>query len=90
MKQSPATIKKYAESVGVEFGAERVGREWSVDCYAPVGQVWRNHGTHFLALSADGFYGTPNWAEVLSELQSEVAAGFAGCVDPECDICQAD
>jgi hypothetical protein len=80
-------IRKYAASAGVEFDANRDGRQWSVNCWSPDGKNWKNHGTHFLALSADGFYSTPNWSDVLSELKTEVAGGFEDCSDPDCDNC---
>lgn len=80
-------IRQYAVSTGLDFDAERNGREWSVECYAPAGKVWRNHGTHFLALPSDGFYGTPDWGETLTVLTEEVTAGFDDCDEEDCDLC---
>lgn len=84
---SPSQIQNFAAQHGVEFSAEKAQGEWSVDCYAPERKRWRAHGTHFLSLPADGFYGTPNWQDSLSILKEEVAYGFEDCDEPECDIC---
>ena len=83
-------ITKYAESLGVEFSAEKVGQEWSVDCWSPTGKLWTNHGTHFLSLPADGFYGTPVWQQTMDALKEEIAAGFEDCKDTECEVCQSE
>lgn len=87
-KVTPDVIAEYAQSAGVEFVAIRDGRQWAVDCWAPEGKNWINHGTHFLALGADGYYDNPDWSKVLEELKGEVAAGFEDCEDPECDNCK--
>lgn len=84
---TPRKIAEYADSVGVEFSAERSGREWSVECYAPEGKLWHGLDSHFLALPSDGYYGTPDWKQTMDVLQQEIANGFDDCHDDECDIC---
>lgn len=92
MKQttSPGAIRKYAESAGVEFDAAKVGHQYSVDCWAPQGKLWKNHGTHFISLEGDGYYTAPRWQDTMDDLKAEVAAGFEDCDDPECDVCYPD
>jgi hypothetical protein len=84
---SPSKIIKYAESVGVEFLAERTGRVYLVGCWSPKGKRWSTTETHYYALEGEGYYTTPNWQETLNELRAQVAYGFEDCDDEECDIC---
>lgn len=80
-------LTKFAAANGIEFSAEKIGQEWSVDCYAPEGKLWKNHGTHFLSLPADGFYGTPDWQQSMDVLKEEIEVGFESCEDSNCDVC---
>jgi hypothetical protein len=58
---SPAKIKAYAKSIGVEFDYGYSGHQYSVECWSPEGKRWANHGTHFVSLEGDGYYTTPDW-----------------------------
>jgi hypothetical protein len=90
LKITLTAIKQYAEMAGIEFSAERSGYQWSVDCYAPTGKIWRGSGTHFLALPADGFYGTPDWSESMNALKTEIEYGFEDCDETDCEQCIQD
>jgi hypothetical protein len=83
----PSKIKKYAESLGVEFSYKFSGHQYSIECWSPEGKRWSATSTHFYALEGDGYYTTPNWQLTLDDLREQVAGGFEDCDDPECDVC---
>lgn len=87
---TPAKIKAYAESRGVEFSWSREGRCYSVECWSPEGKRWSATGTHFYTLNGDGFYTRPDWSVTMQELREVVAFGFEDCDDSDCDVCNPE
>lgn len=84
---SPSDIERFADQHGVDFSVERGASGWSIECWSPVGKLWRSTGTHFLALPGDGSYTMPDWKQVKKVLQDEVAYGFEDCTDDDCEVC---
>lgn len=84
---TPAQIKAYAATYGVEFSSARNGRAWNLECWSPEGKRFTASGTHFYALYGDNFYDKPDWNKTLADLKETISYGFEDCDDEECDVC---
>lgn len=89
-KITPSTIKRFAESQGVEFSWSLAGRTYALECWSPEGKRFAATGTHFYSLYGEGFHAKPDWTETLKDLQAAVRLGFEDCDDEECDICHEE